>query len=115
MSPDARTACFGKASVILTLHSVEACRPSTDAEIRDLVKSLAGLDAAGDPEGYVATQPSVTARIRELDPTHYNGLYPQALGRLLDGTEGIDELRYLRLAHESREGATMKSLYEIGR
>jgi hypothetical protein len=115
MSPDARTACFDKTSVILTLQSVEACRPSTDAEIRDLVKSLAGLDAAGDPEGYVATHRSVTARIRELDPTHYNGLYPQALGRLLDGTEGIDELRYLRLAHENREGATMKTLYEVGR
>jgi hypothetical protein len=88
--------------------------PSTDAETRDLVESLAGLDAAGDPEGYVATHRSVTARIRELDPTHYNGLYPQALGRLLDGTEGIDELRYLRLAHENREGATMKTLYEVG-
>jgi hypothetical protein len=115
MSPDARTACFDKTSVILTLQSVEACRPSTDAEIRDLFKSLAGLDAAGDPEGYVATHRSVTARIRELDPTHYNGLYPQAWGRLLDGTEGIDELRYLRFAHENREGATMKTLYEVGR
>jgi hypothetical protein len=48
MSPDSRTACFDKMSAILTLQSVEACRPSTDDEIRDLCKSLAGLYAAGD-------------------------------------------------------------------
>jgi hypothetical protein len=86
-----------------------------DALYLAFIKSLAGLGAAPDPKSYAATHRSVTASICELDLTHYIGLYPQALGRLVDGTEGIDELRYLHLVRETREGLTIKTLNEVGR